>query len=522
MRKGQVVELMLVVTVALVALVIGEGVYVQNYVAQIDFTKRSAMETAVIESYNIVEFSKKAMQEAVQFSFYKAAVEVTKMGGFCAYSDAKSCSEICKIPDKVPTQRCVPWWRVYDKAYNPSLKGLESALENGTSKYYQEYSVQVSAYGLGTNKYCPRPPGIVKIEGDEVSLNNIGAMSYAGSFFTITEKNSNFTDRVESTVFELHKTGADNFIDKDGVGNAFSDADNSMPNKCDYMSNGKCDMTAGNCQSNNCWDSACCCKGMYFGDMCENSLPSCEGKLSSFCSKADATKIGGCNFNNDNVVSADEKYNCTVQQSLNDLASSASTPGVIQTSVGIDNCIKVGHASQQDYQNMGNAEGMAHGCSCKHCVLDCSGAASCSNIHVQAYCDNGCSWQSGHCEGTASFSCDDFDGSADSVICSNMDTDKCTGHGCSASTSCAGPPAGGDYWDWLKGVSCNYDYYGTANTSVRITDVANSYPANGWAGMSLPFYIVSGNVACSNGGDLCCPAVATDEERQWKDCKAAA
>jgi len=77
----------------------------------------------------------------------------------------------------------------------------------------------------------------------------------------------------------------------------------------------------------------------------------------------------------------------------------------------------------------------------------------------------------------------------------------------------------------MKDVKCEYDYVGTANLSVEVSDMAHKYPiGTETKNLKLPFYIASGNTLEE---DLLCGASTTDDDPnteevefpQWQDCK---
>lgn len=360
-QKG--VAVIAIVAVLMAAVFIIEGVYVANFVADVEVVKRTARELAVINAVDTVEFAKKALHHAVSYSFYKASYDVLERGCFCAF-DEDLCKEDCKIPYNIPTQKCRPWWRVYDGKYAPDLLNFKAYLSNRTSAIYDDYA----SLFFGP-QYCPQPPGKVTIEDKgkytvrvDVANTEGGVIEYRGENLNIVEHTVSFTDVIEITTFEMFLLGRKKFVDEDGVKNAFETANNKTPNSCEDM-----EVSCGIPKEPECVeldpyaepDAKCkyknqdTCKYMWFDGVCENEMPDCEDYLGRYCCKEDNWE--GCDFNEDEKVDANERYNCTALDELENLEGtyteidpSSYLRVTVDTAREIGNCIKVDHKSDRD------------------------------------------------------------------------------------------------------------------------------------------------------------------------------
>jgi len=371
----------------------------------------------VINAINKMEFAKKALQQAVSYSFYKSSLDVLTKGGFCAY-DESLCDEGCKIPKSVPTLKCKPWWRIYGSEPAPNPNEFVSYLVNRTSAIYDDYSGPF--YGPA---YCPQPPGAVTVEDAgaysvSVGVTNTesGVIEYKSEDIDIVEYTVNFSDTFTSTALELFKFARDEFVDKNKVKQDFNDAHDAMPNDwCEEVLGGYCNVTVdcGNApyydtcfggsgpSSNCCWEGEdCCCRKIYFGNKCEPDIGDdktgfCESGLPPYCSKNDETAYNAeeCNFNHNNEITANEKYNCTVQEKLKEPVEKDDVLiGAIQLKNGDFECIKIDHDADFDGTLVGfENERWDEDCGCRpnHWEIDCDDdpfATPCDQLGSSSSC----------------------------------------------------------------------------------------------------------------------------------------
>jgi len=358
-RIGQKGSAIAVALVIFASVIVFEGVIVTNFIKDKQIIQRTARELAVINAVNTIEFTKKALQQAVSYSFYKSSYDVLARGGFCAY-DENPCEEDCKILNDVPTLDCEPWWRVYGSTHAPSTDSFTSYLGNRTSAIYDDYASLF--YGPA---YCPRPPGKVTLEDTgtysvRVDVTNVegDVIQYKSENIDIVEHTVNFSDAVEITTFEVFALGKKKFVDEDSVKNAFDTANNEMENSCEDM-----EVSCGIPKEPDCveedpdgikckYENKNTCKYMWFDGVCENDMPGCDEYLGRYCCREDDLR---CDFNDDERVDADERYNCSVLEKLEELEGTdigidpLSYLGLtVDTARDTGNCIKVGHKSDRD------------------------------------------------------------------------------------------------------------------------------------------------------------------------------
>jgi len=556
-KKG-IVPIVAIVLVIMSGIVVTEGVYLNNFIANFEVIRRSAEETTAIGVIDLIEFSKKALQQAVSYSFYGASSDTLKFGGFCAY-DESYCDEDCKIPKAVATLDCKPWWRIYNNVYAPEYDSSQpdqkkntfiGYLSSRTSALYNDYSGTFSG-----PQYCPMPPGEVNVEEKGIYKVLVNATNVAGGtigystaisssdkndVISIVERNVFFSDTVDATTLDIFKFARDEFVSKDRIKSAFDAADKEMKNRWCKMNGGYCDATV------NCQGSEHCCKAIYFGDVCENDAGEgfCDSKLPLYCDIKDNTRSNPCNFNRDNFVDANEQYNCSVQSKLKeDVYNSDKT---IKSTVSIDGCILVGQKSTLSGETLYDCNIVKqNGCECAQvCTPDMCGCpeegSACNPGCCKTYLGNKVSgqWLSNpKCEESNTVSCGSYDAdNCPSDCCHLVETGKdssgnptysCSQNSCgsysydSCPTSCGCAKDMNWYWQCtpapegcglssdgcclkpygvVKDAKCDYSYFGTTNVSVTVADVKNKYPIDSsWTALSMPFYVVSGNAAECDG-----------------------
>jgi len=540
LRKG--IAPIAVALIALIAIIAIEGVIVTNFIFRIESVVRTIREGDIIIAINKIEFAKKALKSSVSFSFYEAAFTVLKMGGFCKEPS------VCLIPQEVPSLKCMPWWRIYDKTYSPdppdqSIKIFLSYLENRTSYIFDRYS---KSFEVSTPRYYPQPPGSVTVEelngGVRINISSEdkgGTMSLAGEFFEITD-NANFADDVTISTTKIYRLGKERFIDVDSIKNAFIEADKRMPNSCEDM-----EKTCGVPKNPACVDpdSSLCgyknkdtCKYMWFDGVCENQLPNCEAELEKHCCRDG----DGCDFNDDGKVSADERYNCTVIEEIKKLEEPVDD---IKTGIDIG-LIKVGHSFQLHKGETVSCDwryDKPDGACCKRvadekccgcedkCVKDedcnknpqCTSEGKCPSSSEYACPSDGCGYWK------CSEKCVEYDCQAPCTIDNETyDTcppcpSPCVKWDCDFSWNCRSNVCGYECCEETVGlvedVECkksdksDYTYFGAANVTVDVWDdnPYSIYPIYGaWQRPHLYFRVVSGTMELVEAGiDEECKAV---------------
>ena len=385
--KGAITMFLFIIGVLLFA----EGMFLTNAIHRMGVTRREVKELIIIKATNFMEDVKRGLEDAVEYSVYKASNDVLLGGGFCEHDLDQSsdiyCYEECKIPYDTPTFECVPWWRIYDDTHEPTSLLFREYVTNRTFQRFEEYARayrRVSDWELNTPSYCPRPEGTslieftqssepsayAKLEHKDIEGNDM-RMNYFGGFFYL-EDNSTFIDTVDVTSYSLFELTVSTFAGNDYIADKFDEADSEMPNEwCEMTPEGYCnlDVTESDCQlsygdtcfgdndpdSNCCWGEDCCCNDIYFEYRCEDNLPACESYLYDYCRLEYDILLGfdEADYDFNGVITADEKYNYTLQSKLD-------TPEIVTDIYGNEftvelsrdsptDCLKTGHDSDVGY-----------------------------------------------------------------------------------------------------------------------------------------------------------------------------
>ena len=466
-RKGIVAIAVVVVMISLFL----ESVIVNSIVAELEVMQRSVREIAVINAINLMESAKSAMQYAVNYTFYQSSDDVLGLGGYCSF-DGAPCDQNCKTPSNVPTYRCDPFWRVYESTYAP-LFGVLDMPQPGTFTYYLANRVAAVyddyAQDFVGPEYCPLSPGEVTImdTGDyeiRVDLDNSqdDPMKYEEKNIEVMEYNTLFNDTMTAATFDIFEFGKELYVTNDRIGAIFADADTNMDNSWCGMLGERCDITSG-C-SKDCFDgSNCCCKGIFFGNVCEADMGEeyCDDQLSVYCSESG---IDSCDYDNNRQVSADEKYMCDVENEIE--TPVPNYDGTIEASALVGDCMNVEHTYL--YEESGTTTvswtsetveecAKINDASCG-CMDECTGSeANCGEcIGIETGTFSGqCPWGTKTCPEDCcliEFSCTD----KDYGDCDGDNTESCTESG----VCCEGgiPPGCGcsdcDLKDMCSSIAC--------------------------------------------------------------------
>ncbi|MFH1623447.1 MAG: hypothetical protein ABIA12_02975 [Candidatus Aenigmatarchaeota archaeon] len=541
------------VLVLVAGVMVAEGVYLSNLVKNLEVIKRSAREMVVVSAVNTIEFRKRALQNAVAYSFQSAAGEVMAMGGFCEH-DASAYEDACKAPGTVPTLGCVPWWKVYNDVYAPDEEGgprsFVGYLKNRTAAVYDDYAQSISK---GSLQYYPSDTAFVveRAGSYKVRVNTTSSLASLQNrkdinvgektdMVVITESNTAFTSAFESPELELFSFARSRFASgNDVIKLAFTTAAVNMPERC---------------------------KEASVGDVCENNARGCETRLSSSCTSASDGSV--CDANGDGKLVADERYKCAVEAILAEPVSSGDGRLDAEVSIG---CVEAGHSSSvSGTVTRDCSKVLSKGCGCAQvCTPAMCGCASegseCGDCRACGDSANGAWIADSSCGGSNTFDCSSFGVdscpspccglveagksasgdpiySCNKVRCSDASFDSCpTTCGCAKRTSwnfeCSGLSAGCGLsngccirpYGVLENAVCNYDYFGSANASVVVRDTKSAYPTgSSWEQAGLRFYVASGNAGCggvnavenpAEPGKACCAVTATNSADKSSGCK---
>jgi hypothetical protein len=469
--------------VALVAASVMTAAIFESQISQSEIYKRFARETSFLSTINALEFEKLAFRQGVQYSVDHAASDVLSAGGFCKIKVGDTyCNGPCFMPTGVPTNWCVPWWKVYGQTYAPMYQTTEVSLgirrpdpsdgsylgylSGKTAGYFNNYSSALSG-----PTYCPMPPGFVELSqssagGVTASIGSTGGepiekkttfqTSDKKDSITVTEHNVFFQDTYHSSALRVFQFAQDNFVTNDYMKSVFQTASDTG------MTNPLCKQSAP------------------IGDVCAGAQAAsiCEPLLASGCNKQDAAGTDPCNSNKDGIVTADEQYNCTVGQNLKNELTDTAAGGAVKASISVG-CYKAGHTDNLignptitvSWKDTGDTSasctaiksayggsgcGCADACTgsepeCAGC-MPASGSGTCPNPSSYPSCPESC------CAGT--WSCSEH-----TADCPPIVTTTCTPATCSDTTSCGGCTA--DYSSCNVAAGCqgsccsaNYDSEG--------------------------------------------------------------
>jgi len=197
--------------VAILTLVIS-GVFFVVLSNQSINTKISLKSSEILKSVEVVEAVKIGLDIAYNYSFFQAAYEIGKMGG---YENEESKKE----------------WRVYEATYFPSfyIENVKKKTENYIYEYLQSLEEMVDEFKFSqpsARLFYPDEEGKAKMI---VSFSNL--FTYSKDFFTIYE-NSTRVVYIPLEYFKLYDTGYRLYIEEDEIRKIIEEAEEKMDLDC--------------------------------------------------------------------------------------------------------------------------------------------------------------------------------------------------------------------------------------------------------------------------------------------------
>jgi hypothetical protein len=210
LKKGVIA----IVAVAMVVILAVETIFLVNYVYRLEAVVRAAKETEIIAAANAMEFAKRVLAQALDYSFYQASHDVASRGGYSSLTDIQS-------------YNCVPYWISYTSKNFPDYL---SSLENSTLKIINAYGSKLKNAGV----YIPQftESEIEENNGEiKVSIHSNNFLKIENpNFYTITDQ-ADFTTNMSSKILRLFEIGeeiADKVYNEIESSNSFADISNKI------------------------------------------------------------------------------------------------------------------------------------------------------------------------------------------------------------------------------------------------------------------------------------------------------
>jgi hypothetical protein len=291
--------------VVMLGIILIGGTILVSLAFRMEFFQRTAKETEIINAINKMEFLKRNLINALDYSFYQAVYSSARKGGYVSL--------------KEKTFNCIPYWREYEKTNYPRFKKNVQKLllrifnlyasrladeinvptfENieikektfeikkceGTPVACEDFYIKnecenqkgcewaVSPIGMPplckgepwpcevfSYDECSEQKGCYPIEkhkeGIEIKVSAKGKISFITSFFKILEK-AEIVIKFFGDFFQVYEVGKNNFIDYDKIKDAIISAINNLPERCKKIEiNESCELPdARQIHSENCED----------------------------------------------------------------------------------------------------------------------------------------------------------------------------------------------------------------------------------------------------------------------------
>lgn len=115
--------------VLLVAAFLIMTIFVLTFISQTNYVKATARELEVLKAINVVELTKRNLNQAGTYSINQAFYNIAQKGGFSKF-------------DNLASFNCIPYWSVYNSDFSP--KSFEGNLKEEILKIIKLYSSKLS------------------------------------------------------------------------------------------------------------------------------------------------------------------------------------------------------------------------------------------------------------------------------------------------------------------------------------------------------------------------------------------
>ncbi len=221
MKGLSIFGLAILVILALLAV---EFIVLQIGIRDFASVKRVIQEVAILQVINQMEFLKKAQEQALPYSFYKAYDFVGKRGGYFSLAN-------------VDSYNCIPYWRVYDQINVPTqttlLKNITEAASEAFNKYMDEFRGEG---GFEIPSYTAEITSIPSPNVFRVKAESSGNLKFSISNLELEEEDR-FMDTVPSCLINETRIGKNQFITTDSIKNAIDDAISNITEDCTNRDN---------------------------------------------------------------------------------------------------------------------------------------------------------------------------------------------------------------------------------------------------------------------------------------------
>ncbi|MEM7825201.1 MAG: hypothetical protein QXO27_04485 [Candidatus Aenigmatarchaeota archaeon] len=229
-------SIVLMVLLGVLSVITAEGVYIFATISNIESVRRSVTEIGITTFINQVEFVKKSLNQALDYSFYQAIYNILKYGGYYSLSD---------IPPGYSkhTGDNLPCWRVYASTYIPDTTvNLNNAGLNIFNQYIvkiqEKTDVQIPTYKTTTNVFdtyitvSATSPNDLLLEKPNVTISD----------------NADITRTIQTNFGKIVNLGRNNFVLQDSIGNIVTDAIREIKSENNLKDTGS-DTNCGSCPS---------------------------------------------------------------------------------------------------------------------------------------------------------------------------------------------------------------------------------------------------------------------------------
>ncbi len=326
-----------VVLIAMIA-VVAEGIIMTNFIYKLDTIQHSARTIDIVQSIDLMESLRDAVKKSLDYSFYQSLYDVASKGGYDKLDSVKSLN-------------CQPYWKVYsDQSYlsEDFWGGILRNIKSQTQEHFGIYKEQLQKVTRNQNIAIPEYEIIMDNSESSVTLtvNSKGKITASKELYTVSDT-LNFKRDYDIDILKIYSTSKTEFINKDPLTNAISDADKN-----------KMRAVSETCKN---FDKEYC----EVGEGCSGSkVFTCEDLL------------------NENCENADDKFKSTIRGTITSVGNTLSkdySEKAIGYSISILDS-KTEHATKTSGPTAIGGGDTNAGCGCKEKVTECPDGADWNDV----------------------------------------------------------------------------------------------------------------------------------------------
>jgi len=162
-----------------------EAIYLSVFVSRTEITTRVLVEKEIFSAINKMEFVKREIPVAMQYSFDQAAYDLANRGGYMATETSYN---------------CIAYWKVFSQDYTPDFA---TNINNNFLKIFSKYTSAMSDSTLTFPNFKPT----VDIDSNSITISAASNIIVENPDIYTVKNNPTFSINVDPTIFTMFGIG---------------------------------------------------------------------------------------------------------------------------------------------------------------------------------------------------------------------------------------------------------------------------------------------------------------------------